>query len=372
MAEYYVGLMSGTSVDAIDAVLVDLADNSSEILQTHSCPFPRDIRKEILCLCEITDNETGRTGILDMQLGHLFANATRTLLSNAGVDPSTIIAIGSHGQTIRHQPEGDHPFSLQIGNPAVIALQTGINTVADFRNADIAAGGQGAPLVPAFHDQAFGSSGINRVILNIGGIANITVLPADTHQVTGFDTGPGNTLMDAWMQEYFNESYDDGGQLAHQGTINKELLNSLLQDPYFAQAPPKSTGREYFNLSWLSDYLEKLDSTFEPRDILSTLTELSALTIANAISQYAPATTEVLVCGGGTKNQYLLSRLSGLLSNSNVDTTRKYGLDPDWVEAVAFAWLAKQAIEGKPGNIPSVTGAKHPVVLGGIYKTVTS
>jgi len=368
MAEYYVGLMSGTSIDAIDAVLVDLAENSPKILQTYSYPFPQDIHKEILSLCEITDNEIVRTGMLDMQLGHLFANATRTLLSNADVDPSTIIAIGSHGQTIRHQPEGDHPFSLQIGNPAVIALQTGINTVADFRNADIAAGGQGAPLVPAFHDQAFGSSGVNRVILNIGGIANITVLPADTHQVTGFDTGPGNTLMDAWMQEYFNQKYDDGGQLAHQGTINKALLNSLLQDPYFAQTPPKSTGREYFNLGWLSDYLEQLDATFEPQNILSTLTELSALTIANAIQQHAPAATEVLVCGGGTKNQYLLSRLSDLLSTCNVDTTQKYGLDPDWVEAVAFAWLAKQAIEGKPGNIPSVTGARQAVILGGIYK----
>lgn len=368
MSELYIGLMSGTSIDSIDAVLVDLSSHDPRVLNAHSHLIPEDIREQILSLCQAGDNEIERMGQLDMQLGNLFANAVRTLLSHADKTVE-IKGIGSHGQTIRHCPGADNPFSLQIANPAVIALQTGITTIGDFRNADIAAGGQGAPMVPAFHQHVFGASGINRVIVNIGGIANITTLAADTSiPVTGFDTGPGNILMDSWMRAYFNEAYDEDGQLAHQGTCNKKLLDLLLNDGYFTQAPPKSTGREYFNLDWLSDYLEQLDETFEPANILATLNELTATTIANDIMKYAPDTTEVLICGGGAKNMTLLNNLMKLLGNCEVNTTAKYALDPDWVEAVAFAWLAKQCLSGETGNLPSVTGARHAVILGGIYK----
>ncbi|NOX43655.1 MAG: anhydro-N-acetylmuramic acid kinase [Gammaproteobacteria bacterium] len=373
MSKYYVGLMSGTSIDAIDAVIVDLSQNSLKstplIIQTHSHPYPHDIHDDILSLCQPGENEIERLGQLDMQVGHVFANATRTLLTKANLAASDIIAIGSHGQTVRHQPNVDNPFSIQIGNPTVIARQTGITTVADFRNADIAAGGQGAPLVPAFHNQLFGSSGINRVVLNIGGIANITTLSANPqHPVTGFDTGPGNILMDAWTQEYFDQAFDDDGELSHRGTANATLLEALLSDPYFTSTPPKSTGREYFNMNWLTDYLEKLNGTFEPIDVLSTLNQLTVTTIATEIKKYAPDTTELLVCGGGVKNKTLMNKLAIELNNCNVVTTEKYNLDPDWVEAVAFAWLAKMALDNAPGNIPTVTGAKHEVILGGIYK----
>ncbi len=369
MSKYYVGLMSGTSIDAIDAAIVDFAQNTPTIIQTHSHPYATETHQEILALCQAGENEIERMGQLDMQVGLAFANATRTLLSKANIVATDIIAIGSHGQTIRHLPKASNPFSLQIGNPATIALQTGITTVADFRNADIAAGGQGAPLVPAFHDAVFGSSGVNRVILNIGGIANLTILGAtEQHQVSGFDTGPGNILMDAWTQEYFNLPFDEGGELAHRGTVISGLLEALLTDPYFTEPPPKSTGREYFNMNWLTDYLENMDNPFAPTDILSTLNQLTIATIIADINKYAAETTELLVCGGGAKNKTLMNKLASELNNCNVATTEKYSLDPDWVEAAAFAWLAKMALDGNPGNVPTVTGAKQRVVLGGIYK----
>lgn len=369
MSKYYLGLMSGTSIDAIDAAIVDLGQRTATIIHTHSHPYANEIREEIVALCQTGQNEIERMGQLDMQVGHAFANAARTLLSKANIAAADIIAIGSHGQTIRHLPNANNPFSLQIGNPATIALQTGITTVADFRNADIAAGGQGAPLVPAFHHHVFGSSGVNRVILNIGGIANLTILDAkEQHAVSGFDTGPGNILMDAWTQEYFNLSFDDEGELAHRGTVNSGLLKMLLTDPYFTEPPPKSTGREYFNMNWLTDYLGNLNKPFEPIDILSTLNQLTVSTIIADVNKYAADTTELLVCGGGAKNKTLMNKLASELNNCNVATTEKYGVNPDWVEAAAFAWLAKMALNGHPANVPAVTGAKRSVILGGIYK----
>ena len=313
-------------------------------------------------------------GRLDKELGVLFADATTTLLASPECKDLNISAIGSHGQTIRHLPKGQHPFSLQIANPAMIAAKTGITTVADFRTADMIAGGQGAPLVPAFHAEIFSSSKVNRVVLNLGGIGNITILPATTctdtniSRTIGFDTGPGNLLMDSWTQQHFNKAYDDNGQLATQGNINTNLLETLLSDPYFSEKPPKSTGREYFNLDWLNNYLSKLETPLNPLDVLSTLNALTITTVTNDIQTYAAETREVLVCGGGTKNSTVLNGLANTLKSCQVVTTEKYGIHPDWVEAVAFAWLAKRTLAGESGNIPSVTGASKHVILGGIYK----
>ena len=374
MSQHFIGLMSGTSIDSIDAVLVDFSTAAPAIIQTHSHSIPDELRQEILSLCQPGDNEIERMGQLDKQLGELFANAVKILLSQPECKNINVNAIGSHGQTIRHLPKGPHPFSLQIANPAMIAAQTGITTIGDFRTADIIAGGQGAPMVPAFHANIFCADDSNRVILNLGGIGNITILPAGSlsdptqTNITGFDTGPGNLLMDSWTQQHFDKAYDDNGQLAKQGVVNNKLLAILLNDAYFGEKPPKSTGREYFNLDWLNRYLSNFTDTISPLDTLSTLNALTITTVANDILNYAPATTEVLVCGGGTKNSTVLEGLANALTSCQISTTEKYGIHPDWVEAVAFAWLAKRTLAGESGNIPSVTGARQHVILGGIYK----
>jgi anhydro-N-acetylmuramic acid kinase len=252
---------------------------------------------------------------------------------------------------------------LQIGNPKVIATHTGIDVVADFRRADIAAGGQGAPLVPAFHQAVFARAGEDRVVLNIGGIANITVLPGTASlPVTGFDTGPGNTLLDAWARSHLNTAMDAGGRWAAQGNVNTALLAHLLKDPYFHTPPPKSTGREYFNADWLARHLP--DTGIAAQDIQATLCALTAQSILDAIQQFAPRTQRILVCGGGIHNRELLRRLGDNQGGMMVESTQQHGIDPDWVEAIAFAWLAKQRLDGKPGNIPAVTGARQAVILG--------
>ena len=313
-------------------------------------------------------NEVERMGELDMALGELFAAAANAVIKKSGLAPKDIRAIGSHGQTIRHRPRAAHPFTLQIGNPSVIAERTGITTVADFRARDIAAGGQGAPLVPAFHRHVFHSPQRHRVIVNIGGIANITCLPADAAQpVTGFDTGPGNTLLDQWIRHRQGRSHDDNGQWAAAGRASNELLEQLLADPYFAAPPPKSTGREHFNLEWLQGHLKRLAAPPADADVQATLMQLTAGTIAGAIRRFLPETQEAYVCGGGAHNRALMAALTGNLSGIKVATTEALGLPPDWVEAAAFAWLAHQALQGQPGNVPSVTGAKRAVILGGIY-----
>jgi anhydro-N-acetylmuramic acid kinase len=277
-------------------------------------------------------------------------------------------AIGSHGQTVRHEPDGDHPFSVQIGDPNVIAEITGITTIADFRRRDIAAGGQGAPLVPAFHAAVLRSSDEDRVALNIGGMANITVLPRDPAQaVTGFDTGPGNVLMDAWAARHLGTPLDSEGRWAGSAPRDEALLAVLLSDEYFQRQPPKSTGREHFNMTWLEARLAQLGTAPEPAQVQASLAALTALSCAAAIQRYAPRTQQVLVCGGGVHNVTLLQQLTDALPGVRVASTQTQGLDPDWVEALAFAWLAQQTLAGKPGNLPSVTGARAPVVLGGIY-----
>ena len=295
-------------------------------------------------------------------------DAVLGLLDDNDVDTDKISAIGSHGQTLRHQPRAARPFTMQIGDANIIAAGTGIATVADFRRRDMAVGGEGAPLAPAFHHWLFSKNAKDRAVLNIGGIANVTMISARSDKTIGFDTGPGNTLLDGWMRKCRDLPFDDDGKWSAGGQVNEPLLIKLLDDPYFALPPPKSTGFEYFNASWLSGKLSASELTIPEQDVQATLAELSARTIALAILDHAPGVEEVLVCGGGIHNSDLIDRLSGYLSGSSVSSTEKYGLHPDWVEAAAFAWLAKRCLEKETGNLPSVTGADRAVVLGAIYR----
>lgn len=359
--------MSGTSLDAIDAAIVRFNDGRCQLQQRLALPISEDIRRQALSLLTPGENELARLCQLDVQLGGLFAEAVQTLLIHADLDASAISAIGSHGQTLRHYPDTGFPTTLQIGDPNIIAEQTGITTVADFRRRDMAAGGQGAPLAPAFHQALWQDDKANRVVLNIGGIANITLLPADPAvPVTGFDTGPGNALMDSWTQTHLQQTHDSNGAWAASGKINKALLEQLLSDVYFQQAPPKSTGREIFNLSWLEKQLQHF-SDLSAEDIQATLAELTAISMARAISKHAADTEQVLICGGGVHNTYLMQRLAAHLPQYQLRSTQELGIDPDWVEAMAFAWLAKQTLAGLAGNLTGVTGAHRPVILGGIY-----
>lgn len=362
----YIGLLSGTSADAIDAALVSFQGDQPQILATQACKYPENIRREIIELYEPGDNEIDRLGVLDNALADLFARSALSLLEKANIQAQDIQAIGCHGQTIRHRPHlAAHRFTLQIGNPSLIAERTGIPTIADFRRRDIACGGQGAPLAPALHQDLFHSNTHNRVVINIGGIANISYLPSQG-DVLGFDCGPGNGLMDSWIKSQKGLDYDANGAWAKTGVVNPALLKDLLDTPYFALSPPKSTGREDFCLSWLETKLEKFE-TLKPEDVQATLLAFTTNSICNAITRYCPATSEVYVCGGGSHNQLLMSKLEELLNPIQLSTTEALGLDPDWVEAVLFAWLAKRTIEGLPGNLPAVTGASHPCVLGAIY-----
>jgi anhydro-N-acetylmuramic acid kinase len=363
--EHYIGLISGTSMDGIDAALTRFEDDRLTLVASHVYAYPPELRDLLQSL--IVRPETvglDQLGELDHWVGECFRDATLALLSGSGVDRVAVTAIGSHGQTVRHQPSGEHPFSLQIGNAAIIAEGTGITTVADFRRADLAAGGQGAPLVPPFHDWLMGPKDKHRVVLNIGGVANITVLPAVDAPVIGFDTGPGNTLLDGWIRSQRGSPYDRSGLWAADGKVNTGLLDELLSDEYFDLPPPKSTGFEYFNLEWLQNFDIGEES---PVNIQATLSELTAASIARAVREHAPLTQEVYVCGGGAHNDDLLSRLQSQLPEAVVRTTADIGLGPDWVEAAAFAWLAMKAMKKQPGNLPSVTGARHNKVLGAIH-----
>jgi len=363
MKEIYCGLMSGTSLDAIDAVIVDFSKNKINLIASHNEPLSSDLKKEILDLTQPGENEINRLGQLDVALGEVFANAAQSVIKKSSLKKNEIRAIGSHGQTIRHQPHFKKPFTLQIGDPNTISELTGITTISDFRRRDMAAGGQGAPLAPAFHQFAFQSNEENRIVLNIGGMANITILPKNNHEkVIGFDTGPGNVLLNTWIEKHRELSFDKNGDWARSGKTNDKLLSQLLSDDYFLKPPPKSTGREHFNLHWLKKYLTKTDTA---ENTQATLLQLTAQSIHRAIIQHAPETQHVLICGGGAHNTFLLEALSK--NNYAINSTAQYGIDPDWVEAIAFAWLAKQTLNKNTGNLPTVTGAKKSVVLGGIY-----
>ena len=368
MAELYIGLMSGTSGDGIDAVLVDFSQAAPKLLATYYSSYTPELREKIFSLCESGADEVRRLGELDIILAKEFAKAANDLLTQQAISADQIKAIGSHGQTIRHSPLHPHRFTMQIGDPNTITAETGITTVADFRRKDIALGGQGAPLVPAFHHAIFASQQKNRAIVNIGGIANITLLPQNQNAtVIGFDTGPGNTLMDSWIETHHQQHYDTQGNWAQQGNLHINLLNQLLRDQYFDLQPPKSTGREYFNLIWLQKHLNQASQDISPVDVQRTLAELTTLNIVNAIKKHFQQ-GEILVCGGGAHNHFLMSRLQELAKPQfTLDSTERLGIHPDWVEAMAFAWLAKQTLNYAPGNLPSVTGARKASVLGGIY-----
>ncbi|NOZ10312.1 MAG: anhydro-N-acetylmuramic acid kinase [Gammaproteobacteria bacterium] len=365
----YIGLMSGTSADGIDAALVQISnDGKVSLLATHALTYPNPIREAVLAFKHTADNEIDRAGRLNVVLGELFAQAALDLLKEQGLASDKVSAIGSHGQTLRHQPTGPHPYSIQVADPATIVERTGITTVADFRTRDIAAGGQGAPLASAFHRAAFHNPNQNRVILNIGGIANVTSLPRDPNDpVVGFDTGPGNTLMDGWTQRHKNQRFDTNGGWAQQGTVSVALLELLLDHPYFAEQAPKSTGPEEFNLQWLDKIIKKIPSILSAEDIQATLLQLTARSITQAVSQDLPKTHAVYVCGGGTHNTTLMSVLQQEWGDTPVATTSELGIDPDWIEACAFAWLAWRTLNGKSGNVASVTGAQHEVPLGAIW-----
>ena len=365
MKDLYVGLMSGTSMDGIDAVLARFSSAQTEILATHSQPYPADLQRALLeAIRKPLSEELDLSGELNRRVGECFRDAAQKVIANSRCDSNDIRAIGSHGQTLRHRPDAEIPFSLQIGDPEIIAGGTNITTVANFRQADMAAGGQGAPLVPPFHEWMFRSREVSRAVVNIGGIANITVLPADETATSGFDTGPGNGLMDAWARQHLGTAYDVDGEWAASGLVNRDLLTQLLQDPYFQLVPPKSTGFEYFNPNWLAQF--EL-SRYQPADVQATLCNLTAKSIADAVSAFAPRTQQVFICGGGIRNKTLMTRLTEMLPGCDVASTAHAGLDPGWVEAAAFAWLAMRTVNGQTGNLPSVTGASHKVVLGDIH-----
>lgn len=362
-SELFLGLISGTSADGVDAALVRF-DRGVEVLAAHTVDYPPPLRAQILALnrseASISVQEFGQ---LDVHIAHSFADAAMALLQQASLPASKVIAIGSHGQTVRHRPESNPPFTMQLGDPSVIAECTGIDVVADFRRADVAAGGHGAPLAPAFHAGVFGAADTNRAILNLGGIANVTLLAPGT-AVLGFDTGPANCLLDAWAQQQLGHARDDGGEWAASGSVDSALLARCLDDPYFAAAPPKSTGREYFHLEWLKSRMLNT----KPADVQATLLALTVRTIADAINTHSGTIREVLACGGGVHNPVLMSALAEALHPIAVRSTSELGLDADFVEAAAFAWLARERLAGRPGNLPSVTGARGPRILGGVYR----
>lgn len=365
----YIGLISGTSADGIDAALVDITEQHCTLKSHYFSEFTPELRQRIHALCAPGDNEIERAGALDRELGELFAHTAKQLVDQSGVSAHDIRAIGSHGQTIRHRPPGqsETPFSWQIGDPNIIAERTGITTIADLRRRDMAAGGQGAPLVPAFHQSVFSSPSKPRAIINIGGISNISWLnPASSP--LGFDTGPGNTLLDAWILLNRGEAYDRNGAWAASGNVNKELLHHLLSHPYLQRPIPKSSGREEFNLAWLKEVLAKTPAT-KSEDVQATLLEFTAVSVSDHLQQCPGAAGggEIYICGGGAHNKTLMNRLSHLNPGFSLNTTEALGIAPDWVEAAAFAWLAHRTLEGLPGNQKSVTGANNEVILGGIY-----
>jgi anhydro-N-acetylmuramic acid kinase len=371
----FIGLISGTSADGIDAALVrfdgpaDEAATGCELLHGHTYAWPEDLRAQLVALGQGASLDSiDALGTLDVRLGEHFAGAALALMREAGVDAGQVRAIGSHGQTVRHRPagaafDGAHPFTMQLGDAHVIAERTGVATVADFRRRDVAAGGHGAPLLPALHAALLHAPDEDRAVLNLGGIANFTLLPA-RGDVRGFDTGPANALMDAWCLRHTGQAYDAGGAFAGSGRVDAALLARLLDEAWFALPPPKSTGREVFHLDWVGARLAGHESA---ADVQATLLALTARTVADALRAQQPATRRVLACGGGVHNPGLLRAIAAELPGVVVESTAVHGVDPDFVEAMGFAWLARQCLARLPGNLPSVSGARGPRVLGVVH-----
>ncbi|WP_236238100.1 anhydro-N-acetylmuramic acid kinase [Pseudomonas faucium] len=358
----YLGVMSGTSLDGLDIALIEQGEQPL-LLATHYLPMPPDLRRDLLSLCSSGPDEIARAALAENRWASLAAEGIQHLLAQQGLGADAIRAIGSHGQTIRHEPA--RGFTVQIGNPALLAELTGISVVADFRRRDVAAGGQGAPLVPAFHEALFSHLGKQLAVLNVGGFSNLSLIEQGK-PVHGFDCGPGNVLLDAWVERKRGHTYDADGAWAASGVVQGDLLRALLGDPFFAGSGPKSTGREVFNLPWLDGHLVRLPA-YRDEDVQATLLELTARSIIDALLNAQSGTQALLVCGGGARNGALMARLAGLLPNAQVTSTGAQGVDPDWVEAMAFAWLAHCCLGGIAANRPSVTAAKGLRVLGAIY-----
>jgi len=373
--ELYVGMMSGTSVDGIDAVVASVGVNGTNLVASYDHPIPAQLRQQILSICTNQHTTIREVGLVDHKLGRLYASAVNQLLKQADLQPEQITAIGNHGQTVFHEPTGASPFTMQLGDANLIAALTGIDTIADFRRIDMAMGGQGAPLTPAFHQHLFKQRDSTTAIVNIGGIANITVIPAreqTNNQVTGFDTGPGNTLMDAWCEKHTGQKYDENGSWAQSGQTNDILLNQFMSDPYLQKPYPKSTGREHYNLQWLTRKIEKQQKDFLPaQDIQRTLCEFTALSITQQVQTFKHGKdSELLVCGGGASNPLLMKRIQLHLKDWVVVPTSARGIPGDYMEAMAFAWLAHQRVHNQPSSLPSVTGANSRASLGVFYPAV--
>lgn len=364
-AELFIGLMSGTSQDAVDGVLAEFcAGQPPRLIASLSMPLCPQLRSELDLLQSPGGGKLDRALQLHHEIGCHFADCALGLLAAAGVPAGAVRAIGSHGQTVRHAPNGPSPHSLQIGNPALIAARTGIATVADFRSSDIAAGGQGAPLAPAFHQAAFGAQR-DQAVLNLGGMANISLLDGGDGRVAGWDVGPGNVMLDAWAQRHLQQAYDADGRFAAAGAVDRKLLDALLAHPYLALPPPKSTGREDFNLPWLDGLLTAFPAIAAPA-VQATLAEFTAASVGLALANQ-PTVNELLVCGGGVRNPDLMRRIAARLPNIDVASTSRAGVDPQWVEALAFAWLAYQRIHEQAIDLRGVTGSRRPVILGCVY-----
>ncbi len=362
----YLGLMSGTSIDAIDAVLVDLESERVQVIEQSSWELPPALHQSLEVALNTSQLSATELWRLDAAVGEEFAAAALNCLHKAAVANTDVRAIGSHGQTIFHAPEANPPITVQLGDPNIIAQRCAITTVADFRRRDLAAGGQGAPLAPAFHRAVFSKAGCERGILNLGGIANISLLPGDPElPLLGFDTGPANTLLDQWCRRHQGKALDMNGAFAAQGRLNQELLGRLIADPYFSRPAPKSTGREYFNLDWLEP---QLDPGLAAADVQRTLCELTACSVRTGVNMHCEGISELFVCGGGARNPVLMEALARVMSPCAVDTTQILGIAPETVEGAAFAWLARQCLSHRPGNLPAVTGAADNVILGGVYQ----
>ena len=357
----YVGLMSGTSLDGVDAVLAEFSGARPNLLANAHIPFDAALRRELLALNASGADEIERAALAGNELAKHYAEAVAGVLAGSKTPASAVRAIGCHGQTVRHRPRSG--YTTQIGNAARLAELTGIRVVSDFRSRDVAAGGQGAPLAPAFHAAVFTDPAEARVALNLGGIANLSFLPRQD-DVTGFDSGPGNCLLDLWAAQHLGKPHDDGGTWAASGAVIPALLERMLQEPYFAAPPPKSTGRDLFNAAWLKGMLSGGEN---PQAVQATLLELTARSVANAVSTHCRGARRIIACGGGARNTALMRRLAELAAPAQLEASDRHGIDPQLVEAAAFAWLAMRALEGLPGNLPAVTGARGPRVLGAIY-----
>lgn len=363
----HIGIMSGTSMDGIDAVLVDFSNGKVNVIQKHSEDFPIHLKEKLDQLVKTFQTDLLTLGEIDHQLALCYAKTVHHLIKKAGIHRSKIKAIGCHGQTVFHSPSSNYPFTMQLGDGNLIAAKTGITTVTDFRRMDMAVGGNGAPLAPGFHQAFLNSDKEKRGILNLGGIANLTITANQDTDVIGLDSGPANCLMDSWIYKIKNEKFDNGGNWAKSGKIIPDLLDRMLKEEYFQKPAPKSTGRELFNLNWLNKHLKRLP-TYQNADVQSTLLELTAITVSHSVIKSTPQIDAIYTCGGGAYNNYLLERLQYHMPNIKISTTDELGISVQLVESIAFAWLAMQRINNQPGNLPSVTGASQHVLLGAIYK----